>query len=169
MAWKKAAVLFCAAALLVGGCGKQSEPEEELQTAAEETTEPEEEVHEPTAAEKAEALLAEMSTADKAGQLVTMAVRTWNGGYFTEMNEEVQAMFSKHHFGGICLFEENFTADTAETVHLTQALQSSVMSSGGIPMFISADQEGGSIHRIVSGAVTPGNMALAATGDPMNA
>lgn len=169
---RKAACAFLASLLMLCGCaGKKVS---ESGTAAEESGQIEEtslpqETPEPTAREKAEELLASMSLEDKAGQLVNMAVRTWNGESFTAMNDEVRQMFARYHFGGICLFAENITYDNAMTAQLTQDFQLAVTESGGVPMLVSADQEGGSIYRLVSGTATPGNMALAATGDPGNA
>lgn len=169
---RKAALMFAAAACMLCGCaGKEVK---EPATAAEESGQIEEttlpqETPEPTARDKAEELLASMSLRDKAGQIVNMAVRTWNGENFTVMNDEVRGLFAKYHFGGICLFTENITYDNALTVQLTRDFQAAVMSDGGVPMLVSADQEGGSIYRLVSGTATPGNMALAATGNPENA
>lgn len=154
---RKMIAAFSVLSLLLAGCssGKTAVAEqEEIQTA-----EPE-----PTAKEKAQELLLTMSTEDKAAQLVHMAVRTWNGENFTEMNDEVYGLFAKYEFGGICLFAENITADNAMTVRLTQSLQKAATENGRIPLLISADQEGGSIFRLQGGTTTPGNMALAATG-----
>ena len=36
----------------------------------------------------------------KAGQLIMMAVRIYNGANFTEINDEVKEMFAQYHFGG---------------------------------------------------------------------
>ena len=172
MSLRKVACAFLASLLMLCGCaGKKVS---ESGTAAEESGQIKEtslpqETPEPTAREKAEELLASMSLEDKAGQLVNMAVRTWNGESFTAMNDEVRQMFARYHFGGICLFAENITYDNAMTAQLTQGFQLAVTESGGVPMLVSADQEGGSIYRLVSGTATPGNMALAATGDPGNA
>lgn len=168
MNWKKTVIPFCALAVLLGGCAKGSE---QADTDPAETEEAEEtpKPHEKTAEEKAAELLAKMSTADKAGQLISVAVRTWNEEDFTVMNEEVHDMFAKHHFGGICLFASNITADNVMSAQLNADLQRSVIESGGVPMLISADQEGGSITRLNAGTSTPGNMALAASGNPANA
>lgn len=168
---RKAIAVFAALSLLAAGCSsKPAEPETEPEETEETQPEP---TPEPSAYEKAQAkaaeLLGTMSTEEKAAQLIHMAVRTWNGENLTEMNEEVADLFKKYEFGGICLFAENITTDNAKTIRLTQALQAAATTDGRIPLMISADQEGGYIYRLQNGTVTPGNMALAATGDTANA
>ena len=166
MYFKKTAALLLAAAMLVG-CGAKETPEPTVTDEPEESSEPV--PAEKTAAEKAAELLASMSTEDKAGQLVCMAVRTWNGENLYTMNQEVHDLFAKYHFGGICLFAENISAENELTVQLTQDFQAAAQENGGIPLLISVDQEGGLITRLTGGTRTPGNMAIAATGKPENA
>ena len=48
-------------------------------------------------------------------------------------------------------------------------MQEAATKDGGIPLLISADQEGGSVYRLGSGTALPGNMALGATFDTNNA
>ena len=43
------------------------------------------------------------------------------------------------------------------------AMQKAATKDGGIPLLISADQEGGNVYRLGSGTALPGNMALGAT------
>lgn len=168
------AALLCASLLAFSACAKPDDgsdagvPGGEDQTDVIPSATPEE-IPELTAEDKAREYLAGMDPDEKIAQLVFIAVRTWNGQNLTEMNDEVNALFEKYHFGGICLFAENITPDNAQTVRLTQAMQKAVTDSGGAPMFISADQEGGTITRIADGTATPGNMALAATGKPSSA
>lgn len=154
--------LISTVSLLAGGCAKETISSTEQEQAVIEETEP----AEPGALEKAQELLQTMSTEEKAAQLIHMAVRTWNGENLTRINDEVYDLFARYEFGGICLFTENITADNAMTVRLTQALQKAATENGRIPLMISADQEGGSIYRLLGGTATPGNMALAATGNP---
>lgn len=167
--WKMVMIcgLLC---LLISGCtAKQPvshiETDKDTETIAAETIETEQ-PHIKTASEKAAETLALMSTADKAGQLIMMAVRIYNGANFTEMNDEVKEMFAQYHFGGFCLFRENFTDDIGSVVRFNNDLQDAVRTDGGVPMLISTDQEGGSVYRLVTGTMTPGNMALAAGGNP---
>ena len=126
---RKMIALFGALSLLASGCSvrpQEKEEEPEKTEEAEDASEPEQQAEPSTyekAQEKAAQLLAEMSTEEKAAQLIHMAVRTWNGENLTEINSEVEELFQKYEFGGICLFKENITADNAKTVRLTQALQ----------------------------------------------
>ncbi len=67
------------------------------------------------------------------------------------------------------MFKQN-CADTAQTVKLTASVQDAARASEqGIPMIISADQEGGNITRLATGTMTCGNMALGAAGDAQSA
>ena len=178
MKLKMTAISILTLSLLFAGCSKKPEESDTPQeSGSSETVEPDEtskpdetiDPSAPTAEEKAAEYLASMSTEDKAAQLISMAVRIWNEENFTVMNDEVRAMFEKYHFGGICLFRENMTSDSRQTIELTQALQAAVTQSGGAPLLISTDQEGGSIYRLSSGTTTPGNMALSASGKTENA
>lgn len=171
----KTVIIYGLLCLLISGCtAKQPashiETDKETETIETETSETEtietEQPHIKTASEKAAETLASMSTADKAGQLIMMAVRIYNGANFTEMNDEVKEMFAQYHFGGFCLFRENFTDDIGSAVRFNNDLQDAVSTNGGVPMLISTDQEGGSVYRLVTGTMTPGNMALASGGNP---
>ncbi len=121
-----------------------------------------------TPEEKAEELVSTMDLQTKIEQMIMPSIRNWNGEGFTEMNDEVQSMLEKYHFGGIILFAENFS-DNASVVNLTQGLQMANASGGGIPYMLSIDQEGGYITRLQYGTSTVGNMALAASGKTKNA
>ena len=116
-----------------------------------------------TPAEKAEEYVSTMDLQSKIEQMIMPAIRNWNGEGFTEMNDEVESMLEKYHFGGIILFAENF-ADNESVVNLTQGLQTANANGGGIPYMLSIDQEGGYITRLQFGTSTVGNMALAASG-----
>lgn len=65
------------------------------------------------ASSKAEEYVAKMDLKSKVEQLMVPAVRQWNGSDFTEMNDEVSSILSQYHFGGIILFAENMTSDSA--------------------------------------------------------
>lgn len=115
------------------------------------------------------ALVAKMTVEEKVGQMVCVAFRSWNGegkrGPVTELNDKLAAALTDFNLGGICLFAENCQG-TEQTVRLTDQIQNAARkSSTGIPMLITVDQEGGYVTRFNTGVSTPGNMALAATGD----
>src|SRR4051812_16160143 len=78
---------------------------------------------------------------------------------------------TRYHLGGVIYFTwSNNLAAPAQIAGLSNGLQSAAMASGGIPLAISTDQEGGIVNRIGAPlAVSPGNMAIGATFNPLNA
>ncbi|MBR0225419.1 MAG: hypothetical protein IJL92_05125 [Thermoguttaceae bacterium] len=122
---------------------------------------------------KPDAILARMTVEEKVGQMVCVAFRAWEGegknGPVTELNDQLADAIKKYNLGGICLFAPNCEG-TEQTVRLTDQIQNAArQSSAGIPMLITVDQEGGYVTRFTTGTSTPGNMALAATGDVKSA
>ncbi len=120
-----------------------------------------------------QAIVSGMSTRQKITQCLMMDFRKWNDETdtardMTRLTDEVRELIADHQFGSIILFAENMKK-TDETVELVRDMQEAVMSKGGQPMIIATDQEGGIVYRLGSGTALPGNMALAATGDPANA
>ncbi|MEE0929492.1 MAG: glycoside hydrolase family 3 N-terminal domain-containing protein, partial [Acutalibacteraceae bacterium] len=92
-------------------------------------------------AEGNDELIAKMSLEEKIGQMITVAVRQWNGEDFTIMEDEVANIITKNSVGGVILFAENL-ADTQQIVNLTTAFQNSALASKNkIPLFIGTDQE----------------------------
>ncbi len=105
-------------------------------------------------------LIASMSITDRAGQLMSVA---FHGRTITPA---LEAMIRQRKVGGVILYSENFD-DAASVKRLTADLQRIASEAKTLPLFVSIDQEGGSVVRIARGAtVLPGNMALAATPDP---
>lgn len=109
---------------------------------------------------RVEALLSRMTVEEKVGQMVM-------AGFPGKLPEaEVRILIEQWHVGGVILFSRNVT-DPSQTAYLTNELQKMAMSSGaGIPLFISADQEGGYVSRVPGASAFPGNMGLGAAGDP---
>ena len=118
---------------------------------------------------KAKEYLAKMDLTSKIEQMMVPAVKKWNGENFTAMNDEVAAILSNYHFGGIILFAENMTSDSAQAINLTQSMQINTVNGSGAPLFMGTDQECGNVYRLLSGTDMPSSMALTATGDPQNA
>lgn len=107
-------------------------------------------------------ILTKMTLEEKISQMITVAVRQWNGEDFTIMEDEVADIITKNSVGGVILFAENL-ADTQQIVNLTTAFQNSALSSKNkIPLFIGTDQEGGEVVRLNTGTSLPGNMAIGA-------
>ncbi len=156
---KITALLLCAS-LLAGCAGNTTNTEETVEQEEESVTETKE-----ASVSLTEQLLAEMTLEEKIEQLLVISIQTYNGSNFTTMNEDVASFLTQHHPGGFIYFASNI-GSTEDVVRLSDALQS---TTENIPMFIAVDQEGGTVTRISSGTMMPGNMALAATGDSTNA
>ncbi len=155
MKYRFSVTILLAAAIALCGCGK-GVSEAPSSSSAEASVSREEE------------LLAGMSLREKLEQMIIIDVRTWNGSDFTEMNEEASSLFENFHFGGVILFSENYS-DAAGTAGLILSMQQLNQNSGGLGMLIGTDQEGGIVCRLKDGTSMPGNMALAASGNPDHA
>lgn len=178
---RKIAAAFCAVSLLaLSGCNSapaktESTSErtmsvlETTREAPEDTTAAVTEDTNKTQPLTAENIVSGMTLEQKIAQMFSISLQYWKEGDETEnttaLNEKQKALLTKYDFGGITLFGKNITG-TDQTVQLTSAIQEAALASErGIPMFISADQEGGDITRLVMGTKTCGNMALGAAGD----
>ena len=111
-----------------------------------------------------------MDTREKVEQMIMITLRPWNAEgeneSVTSLNDDLTYFIESHNFGGVCLYADNVQT-TAQTVELTDQIQQAAKNSYcGIPMLISADQEGGRVYRLGTGTPTCGNMALGATNDP---
>ncbi|HEX9494857.1 MAG TPA: glycoside hydrolase family 3 N-terminal domain-containing protein [Candidatus Limnocylindria bacterium] len=112
-------------------------------------------------ASRADRLLASMSPAARAGQLMSVAF------HGTKVTPALEAMIRGRSIGGVILYAENFDGDAATLRALTVELSRIAADAKVVPLFFSIDQEGGAVVRIARGAaILPGNMALAATPDP---
>jgi beta-N-acetylhexosaminidase len=81
------------------------------------------------------------------------------------------AAVAKYHLGGVIYFTwSNNLANPPQIAALSNGLQQAALANGGIPLQISTDQEGGVVNRIGAPlAVSPGNMAVGATFNPVSA
>ncbi|MBM7119017.1 beta-N-acetylhexosaminidase [Archangium primigenium] len=96
-----------------------------------------------------------MSLEDKVGQVMMVGF----GG--TEVDDTMAHLVRERRVGGVCLFKRNI-ADGEQVARLNAGLRA--LSAGGVPPFLTLDQEGGSVVRVRDGVVVlPGNMALGAT------
>ena len=127
---------------------------------------------------RVEKIMKKMSLRDKVTQMMMVDFRYWDQELpldeagkvdesrqtrFTVMNPQVEEIIRDYNFGAVIYFAQNL-GETEQVYNLTMAMQQAAAQDGGIPMLISADQEGGSVYRLSSGTALPGNMALAATG-----
>ena len=96
-----------------------------------------------------------MTKEEKIGQLV------WVGFQGYEFNDELKFLIDKYKVGNIILFTRNIK-DIKQLFELNRKIHEYVIEKTGIMPFISIDQEGGMVTRIMDGATfCPGNMTLA--------
>jgi beta-N-acetylhexosaminidase len=116
-----------------------------------------------TVREKAMEILASLTPDHKVGQLMSIAF------HGTKVTAAVEAMIRQRAVGGLVLRAEN-ADDATGLAKLTADLQSIARDAKVPPLLISLDQEGGPVIRVGKGmTIVPGQMALAATPDPLGA
>lgn len=104
-------------------------------------------------------LLAGLTLEQKVAQMFMVSV------YGPLPNEAGRAFLQRYQPGSLALFNSNAGTPEAVTA-FTNAAQSAVVSSGGLPMLIAVDQEGGVIARLKDGFTEwPVPMLVTATGD----
>src|SRR5205085_6788902 len=79
----------------------------------------------------------------------------------TTLDASNRALIHDLHLGGVTLFARNVES-AAQVAGLDADLQN---IADPVPLFISADQEGGLVVRVTDATIFPGNMAVGATGD----
>jgi beta-N-acetylhexosaminidase len=106
-----------------------------------------------------DSLLAEMTLEQKVAQMFLVVL------YGPVLNEPGRDFLQQWQPGGVVIFNSN--AGTPEAVtRLTNHWQQTVLDAGGLPMFITTDQEGGVIARLKDGFTEwPVPMLLTASGD----
>jgi beta-N-acetylhexosaminidase len=102
-----------------------------------------------------------MTLEEKVGQIIHVGIKGKN------LNSLAIRDIQKLHVGGIILFAANL-GDKESIKKLNGDLQSLSISSSGIPLFISIDQEGGRVARIPNDS-SPGALAMGQTGNPIYA
>jgi beta-N-acetylhexosaminidase len=90
--------------------------------------------------------------------------------YGADVHNGAEAV-AKFHLGGVIYFTwSNNLANPPQIAGLSNGLQQAALADSGVPLQISTDQEGGVVNRIGAPlAVSPGNMAIGATFNPLNA
>jgi beta-glucosidase-like glycosyl hydrolase len=109
--------------------------------------------------DEARSICREMTLEQKIGQMIMVAVPGDRMNYKTEM------IVKQYRPGGVILFGHNLSSfeNNKKFIH---DLQDASYSYAGIPLFVSVDQEGGRVVRIVSGVTQfPGAMAAGVSGD----
>lgn len=115
---------------------------------------------------RVETLLSRLSLAEKVGQLFVV--------FFTgsHASESLLHRIRTCHLGGVILYSISGNIETpTQVATLVNEIQSFATRHGSeIPLWISIDQEGGSVERLTTGVTRfPSNMAVAATGSVENA
>lgn len=99
----------------------------------------------------------EMTLKEKLGQLIVAGFKSY------EYNETIKTLIEEYKVGNIILFVRNIK-DLDQLSNLNRTLHQEIKKHTGIMPFITIDQEGGIVTRIMNGATfCPGNMTLAAT------
>jgi beta-N-acetylhexosaminidase len=101
------------------------------------TLEPKPVVEQPPPPTQEELILEDMSIEEKVGQLFIFG---FDGTALTKENRD---FLEKYNVGGVLLLKKNITNET----QLKQLIED-IQSTNDIPLFISIDQEGGSVARI---------------------
>ncbi|MBR3844164.1 MAG: hypothetical protein IKM39_01510 [Clostridia bacterium] len=117
---------------------------------------------------RVEQIVSSMTLRQKICQMLMVDFRNWGSTGFTVMNDQVRSIVEDYQFGALIYFAPNMT-DTTQVFTLTREMQTAATRNGGLPMIITADQEGGMVYRLATGTALPGNMALGATGNPQYA
>jgi beta-N-acetylhexosaminidase len=112
----------------------------------------------------ADRLLAAMSPEEKLGQVFFV------GYQGTAPSESVRRWIVERGVGGVKIFTRNITTLDALGRDVAAMQKQAVSRRLGIPILVATDQEGGWVQHIRAGASdSPGNMALAASGNPGDA
>lgn len=91
--------------------------------------------------EKVDKLVANMSDADKVGQLLMIGI------HGKTLNDDAKFMLNEYRVGGIILFDRNMESK-AQVKSLITDINKTGKSTGLTPLFIGIDQEGGAVARM---------------------
>ena len=91
--------------------------------------------------EKVDKLVANMSDADKVGQLMMIGI------HGKTLNDDAKFMLNEYRVGGIILFDRNMESKDQVKSFITD-INKTGKSAGLTPLFIGIDQEGGAVARM---------------------
>ena len=97
--------------------------------------------------EKVDKLVANMSDADKVGQLMMIGI------HGKTLNDDAKFMLNEYRVGGIILFDRNMESKNQVKSLITDINKTS-KSAGLTPLFIGIDQEGGAVARMEDQLIT---------------
>jgi beta-N-acetylhexosaminidase len=108
------------------------------------------------------ALMEDMTLQQKVGQLFMVTF------YSPELLERQEIFLREYQPGAIALFGSNLDYQSAaQTTVLVNNIQQAAVESGGIPMIVAVDQEGGGVWRLINGFTHfPDPLYIGATNDP---
>ena len=107
--------------------------------------------------------ISEMTLKEKLGQLVMCG---FEDPFY---DEHARILIEDYKVGNIILFKRN-VENMKQVIELNKTIYDKVLENTGIMPFISIDQEGGMVTRIMDGATfCPGNMTISASDDKKNA
>jgi beta-N-acetylhexosaminidase len=99
--------------------------------------------------------------AEKIGQMFIITVEG------EEMTPALEEMITNYHIGGVILFQKNLRS-LPKVVQLIERIQEVAKQHNKPPLWVSVDQEGGGISYLWDKMViSPGNMLLGATNNPL--
>lgn len=150
--------------LTMGACKKIEPPvDEENPEDIIDSEEPIEQTEDELKHERIQAIIDGLTIEEKVGQMFMV------GFEGTSVPTSLNTAIECQKFGNFIYFGAN-VADDTKVATMSEAIQTKVMDEIGIPAFISMDQEGGMVVRFAEEATHfIGNMALAATNNPLNA
>ena len=97
--------------------------------------------------EKVDKLVANMSDADKVGQLMMIGI------HGKTLNDDAKFMLNEYRVGGIILFDRNMESKN-QVKSLITDINKTGKSAGLTPLFIGIDQEGGAVARMEDQLIT---------------
>lgn len=111
-------------------------------------------------ADRVAVMLQRMTVEEKVGQVMM--------GFFRgpTLSGEQEQRIRDLHLGGVILYGSSGNIENnSQVAALIESIQRTARAAGGVPLFVSIDQEGGLVARLTQGVTLfPGNMALGATG-----
>ncbi|MFW5812264.1 MAG: glycoside hydrolase family 3 N-terminal domain-containing protein, partial [Alkalispirochaetaceae bacterium] len=111
-----------------------------------------------------ESLMRSMSDEEMVGQLFLVGWPT------TEPTPELMRWIRERNIGGIKIFGWNGNDLPTLASAISEMQNASLATPNGIPLFTATDQEGGWVRHVKDGtSLTPGNMAIGASGLPYDA
>ena len=124
--------------------------------------------------EQASQLVSGMSLEDKVAQMFVITPEALTGyASVTAAGDTTKAAYESRPVGGLIYIADNLLS-TEQTTEMLTNMQNIAMERTGLPVFLSVDEEGGTVARVAKndafGVTDVGNMSdIGATGDAQNA